>query len=183
MIADAVTSRYADALYNLAARTGVLEAVQRDVERLSHELATPAGRAIVLNPRADAQKKRAHLAGVVGAFHPLTQNFVNLALDKRREDVLARVGQAFRRRVLDERGAVEGFVESARPLAPADVAGIATALGARMKKELLLTNRIVPELVGGARVVAANRMIDFSVQGRLEALRRRMLEAPLPTTR
>ncbi|MFN0243710.1 MAG: ATP synthase F1 subunit delta [Planctomycetota bacterium] len=183
MIDGAVTSRYADALYNLAARKGVLEAVQRDVERLSQELATPAGRAIVLNPRADAQKKRAHLAGVVGAFHPLTQNFVNLVLDKRREDVLARVGLAFRRRVLDERGAVEGFVDSARPLAPADVASIATALGGRMKKELLLTNRIVPELVGGARVIAANRMIDFSVQGRLEALRRRMLEAPLPTTR
>lgn len=183
MIADAVTSRYADALYNLAARKGVLEAVARDVERLSQEMSTPAGRAVVLNPRVDATKKRAHLATLVGTFHPLTKNFVDLALDKRREDVLGRVGFAFRRRTLEERGAVEGVVESARPLSPADVAGVATALGQRMKKELLLTNRIVPELVGGARVIAANRMIDFSVQGRLEALRRRMLEAPLPTTR
>jgi len=28
-------------------------------------------------------------------------------------------------------------------------------------------------------VTAANRMIDWSVQGRLDALRRRMMEAPL----
>jgi F-type H+-transporting ATPase subunit delta len=44
----------------------------------------------------------------------------------------------------------------------------------------VLTNRVVPELIGGARVVAGTRMFDGSVQGRLEALRRNLLQAPLP---
>ena len=50
-------------------------------------------------------------------------------------------------------------------------------------KQLLLTNKLVPELVGGARVLAGNRMIDYSVQGRLEALRRKLMDAPLPSVR
>ena len=57
---------------------------------------------------------------------------------------------------------------------------IATQLGPQFGKELVLTNKIVPDLVGGARVIAGNRMIDYSVQGRLDALRRRLMDAPLP---
>ena len=37
--------------------------------------------------------------------------------------------------------------------------------------------KVMPE-----RVIAGNRMIDYSVQGRLEALRRKMMEAPLTGT-
>jgi F0F1-type ATP synthase delta subunit len=50
-----------------------------------------------------------------------------------------------------------------------------------LEKKVALTNKVVPELVGGARVVAGNRMIDWSVQGRMDALRRRMLDARLPS--
>ncbi len=57
---------------------------------------------------------------------------------------------------------------------------VASQLVPQFCKSLLLTNKIVPDLVGGARVIAGNRMIDYSVQGRLDALRRRMMDAPLP---
>ena len=65
----------------------------------------------------------------------------------------------------------------------AEMAHVATMLSPQFGKQLKLTNRIVPELVGGARVIAANRMIDYSVQGRLDALRRKLMDAPLPAAR
>lgn len=181
MIADPVTNRYAGALYNLAYRKGVLTEVVRDVERIGREMSTAAVRALVLNPRGDVNAKRAALAPALAHAHELTQNFVNLALDKRREDVLHGIAEAFRQRALEERGAVEGIVESARPLSEREVNAIATTLGGLLSRELLLKNHIVPELVGGARVIAANRMIDYSVQGRLEGLRRRMMDVRLPS--
>ena len=58
---------------------------------------------------------------------------------------------------------------------------MAAQLGVVLGKKVALKNKIVPELVGGARVVAGNRMIDWSVQGRMDALRRRMLDARLPS--
>jgi F-type H+-transporting ATPase subunit delta len=178
---DPVSLRYAGALFNLAQRHGALTEVARDVERIGQALDAPATRKTVLNPRGDTGRKRAALAAVLAGAHPLTQNFVNLLFDKRREEVLRSLTAAFRRRELAERGAAEGVVESARPLSDPELGSIAATLGVRLSRELLLTNRIVPELVGGVRVIAANRMIDYSVQGRLEALRRKLMDARLPS--
>jgi F-type H+-transporting ATPase subunit delta len=181
VIVDAVTTRYAGALYGLAARRQALAEVARDVAALERELANPATRAIVFHPRIEGSKKRAQLAPVIATMHPLTRNFVELVLSRGRAEVLRGVAEAFRRRELEERGVVEGVVESARPLGAPELARIATAVGARLGKEVQLESRIVPELLGGVRVIAANRMIDSSVQGRLESLRRRMMDVRLPS--
>jgi F-type H+-transporting ATPase subunit delta len=181
LIADPVTNRYAGALYGLAKRKGALADVSRDVDAAAAELARPATRQLLFNPRVEREKKRAQLSPLLAAAHPLTRNFLNLLLDKGREEVLRRLAVAWKRLVLEERGAAEGFVESARPLEAAEIGRLAGALSKSMGRTLLLENRIVPALLGGARVIARNRMVDGSVQGRLEALRRRMLDARMPT--
>lgn len=179
MIVDAVTARWAGALYGLAARKGVLPAVVADVERLGALVARPEVRRVVLNPRIDAGQRRAAVdAGLAGA-HELTRNFAALLFDRGREEVLVGVAAAFRRRILEEAGEVEGTVETARPMAPADLERVAADFGRALGKKLILKNRVVPELVGGARVIAGNRMLDGSVSGRLDALRRRLNEVPL----
>ena len=183
MIVDAVTARYAGALYGLARRKNALDAVSKDVGALATEIGRPASRGLLFNPRVLREAKRQHLAPFLAAAHPLTRNFVNLLLDKGRESVLESLAAAWRRLSLEERGAVEGRVESARPLDPADVSRIATTLSAQLGRALTLENQVVPELLGGARVYAANRMIDWSVRGRLESLRRKLLEVPLPSSR
>jgi F-type H+-transporting ATPase subunit delta len=177
---DPVTLRYSGALYNLAQKKGALPAVARDVERLGREIAEPALAGLLDNPRLDTEKKRTALAPVIAGMHVLTQNCVNLLLDKGRVAVLEKLALAFRRRELEERGAVQGIVESVRPLDKADVQRLSVAIGARLGKELLLENVIVPELIGGARVLAANRMVDMSVQGRLDGMRRKLMDATMP---
>jgi F-type H+-transporting ATPase subunit delta len=181
VIVDAVTTRYAGALYGLAQRTGVLAEVARDVESIERELASGASRTIVFNPRVEREAKRAQLAPLLARMQPLTRNFVQLLLDKNRVEVLRGVGDSFRRRALEERGAVEGVAETARAIGAAELATIAASVGARIGKQVELSNRVVPELVGGVRVIAANRMIDYSVQGRLDGLRRKMMDVKLPS--
>ena len=183
MIVDAVTARYAGALYGLARRKNALDPVSKDVEALAAEIGRTATRGLLFNPRVERETKRKQLAPLLAAAHPLTRNFVNLLLDKDRESVLKGLAAAWKRLSLEERGAVEGRVESARPLDPADVSRLALALSPQLGRTLTLENKVVPELLGGARVYAANRMIDWSVRGRLEALRRKLLEAPLPSSR
>ena len=180
MIVDAVTTRYAGALYGLAKRKSALDAVARDVAALSAEIAKTATRNLVFNPRVEREAKRAQLAPALASARALTKNFVNLLLDKNREEVLRGLADAWNRLSLDERGAAEGRIESARPLEPAEIARLSAALSKAMGRTLVLENKIVPSLVGGARVVAQNRMIDWSVEGRLEALRRKLLDARLP---
>jgi F-type H+-transporting ATPase subunit delta len=177
---DPVTSRYAEALFGLAKARGQLEAVRADVTRLGGEL-RPGGRlAFVFDERLPLEARRAGLGEHAGNLAPLTRDFLALVLDKRRVEVLRNLGEAFHRRDLEERGAAEGFVESARALPPSELAQLAAALGPRLGKTLALENRVVPELIGGLRVVVESKMIDASLAGRLEALRKNMLAAPLP---
>ncbi len=182
MIVDAVTTRYAGALYGLARKQDAVDAVSRDVAAVAAEIGKAATRNLVFNPRVEREAKRAQLAPALASAHVLTKNFVNLLLDKNREEVLRGLGDAWRRLALDERGAAEGRVESARPLEPAEIERIAAALSKTIGRTLVLENKIVPSLVGGARVFAQNRMIDWSVAGRLESLRRKMLDARMPET-
>ena len=182
---DPVTTRWTEALFRLAKRQGVLETVRADVERLGVELARPGLRDWLVGSgrtggARSAEERRAKLDELVAGAHALVRQFVSLLLDKRREEVLLELAEAFRRRMLVERGAVEGFVESVRPLAPAEVASLARTLDKDLGKEVLLETRSNPALIGGVRVVFGARMLDRSVQGRLDGLRSRLLAARLP---
>lgn len=180
MIVDAVTTRWAGALYGLAVQKGVLSAVVADVERLGAEMERAEVRQVLLNPRLDLATRRGALDGALRGAHRLTTNFVGLLFDRGREEVLSGLAEAFHRRILLENDQVEGVVESARPMDPATMERVAADVGRVLGKKLILKNRLVPEVVGGARVIAGNRMLDGSVQGRLDALRLRLLQAPLP---
>ena len=174
MIQDPVTLRYAEALWNLSARAGRLERVRADVARLPALLPAPSlGR---------GQRRQQLLAALAGADEYVT-NLVGLLFERHREEVLEQLSGAFRRLELASTNTVEGRVESARPIAPEVLAALGQRLKGLLGKDVLLENRIVPELLGGARVIVANRMIDYSVAGRLESLRRAMLEAPLGAVR
>jgi F-type H+-transporting ATPase subunit delta len=177
---DPVTSRYAEALFRLARSRGVLDEVSAAVRTLAADCAERGEPASVFDERLPLEARRSRAQANLSGLHPLVQNLVNLLFDKRRIEVLRGLGAAFRRRALEERGAAEGVVESARPLAEGELSELARALGPRLGKELVLTNKIDPTLLGGLRVVVESKMIDASLQGRLEGLRKRLLAAPLP---
>lgn len=179
MIVDPVTQRYADALWALATEKGALAPVLSDVKRLGGLVGSGAVRDAIENPRRDRRERQRVVTDALGNVHAFTQNLVALLFEKRREAVLLRLAAAFRKLELESSGQVDGVVESARPLDAASLAHLSNSLAVHFGKKLNLENKIVPELVGGARVIAGNRMIDYSVQGRLEALRSKLLNAPL----
>lgn len=176
---DQVTQRYAQSLWSLAHRRGALVAVRSDVERIARLLGDRATAQAVTSPRLGRGERLARLDGTLSGSHQLTRNFVHLLFDKKRENVLLGLGAAFHELELDERGAVEGVVESARPLDRAELERLAAHLGPKLGKTVQLTNRVRPELVGGVRIVVGSSMIDATVTGRLVDLRQRLMDAPL----
>lgn len=180
MITDPVTARWTAALFNLAQRQGALESVQQDVDRLAAEVSVQGVRDWLVVGKGTIEERKAKLAPLVGGFHDVTRNLVHLLFDRGRQEVLIGLPEAFRQRLLEEEGAVEGVVEAAHELGEAERESLAAALGKRLGKRVLLSSRVNADLIGGVRVIVASRMIDFSVQGRLDTLRRKLLEAPLP---
>ena len=181
MMLDPVTNRYAQALFGLAKQEGALATVCDDVALLARELGVPAVANFFVDARVPLAERRSKMEFLTSEMHQLTRNLIGLLFDKRREDVLPGFGAAFKRHWLDDQGADEGVVESARPLEDIELASLASALGTRLGKTLKLTNTVRPELLGGVRVIVGSQMVDSSVIGRLNGIKKRMQSAPLPS--
>jgi F-type H+-transporting ATPase subunit delta len=178
---DPVSTRWAAALFNLALGQSKVDAVGDDVARLGTELNSDAVKAYLLISSASDAEKLGKLEQVLVDCDELTAKFVRLLFEKGRVGVLEHLEAAFRARRLEHEGAVEGHVESARQLDDAQVTSLAAAMGARLGKQVTLEQRVNADLVGGVRVFVGANMIDQSVQGRLEGLRRKMVDARLPS--
>ncbi len=181
MRVDPVTARYVEALFSLARRKGALESVRADVERIGAEMRSKKVAQFVTSPRVTPEKRLSTLQPLLDVLNPLTVKFVKLLFDKRREELLLELASAFRQRLLREAGAVEGVVESARPLDGSEINRLAESFGSKLGKRVYLENTITPELIGGFRVTVGSRMIDRSVKGRLDGLRAKMMAAPVGT--
>jgi F-type H+-transporting ATPase subunit delta len=178
---DPVTTRYVEALFHLAKERGALDAVAADVRRLGGELSKPGVGAFFADARVSLETRRAKLEPLLAGAHELLRNLVGLLFDKRREAVLAGLGAAFHQRMLAEKGAAEGVVESARPLDRSDVERLEIELGRRLGLHLRLSNEVEPTLIGGVRVIVGAKMLDRSLRGRLEGLEKRLYAAALPS--
>jgi|FLOH01.1.fsa_nt_gi F-type H+-transporting ATPase subunit delta len=181
MKVDPVTARYVDALFGLATRQGLLSQIEGEIKKLASALDQPGAAAVVFHPGKDAAVRRAYLNGALEGASDTFRNFVDLLFDKHRDEVLMDLGEAFRQRLLREEGIVEGIVESARPLGSGELAELTVALGERLGKQVRLANTVSEGLIAGVRVIVDNKMVDSSVAGRFDDLKRRMMDAALPS--
>ena len=65
---------------------------------------------------------------------------------------------------------LEVEVISAREISEADLTTLSEKLAARFDKQIALTSRIDPSLLGGAVIRAGDTVIDGSIRGRLDRL-------------
>jgi F-type H+-transporting ATPase subunit delta len=135
----------------------------------------------MLGGAVSMEDRRAKLQPLVDSFNSLTQRFVWLCLDRGRLGILPNAFSAFRARRMQEDGVLEGVVEAPRPLGEHDVKALENSLQSRLGKTVRLAQAITPDLVGGVRVTIGDKMIDASIAGRFDDLRRRLLEARLPS--
>ena len=178
---DPVTRRWAEALYEVAKKANAVDDVQRDTARLSAEVAPPAVAAFLFGSSVPQEARVAKFEPVLKDLHPKTQSFVRLLFDRRRQDVLAGIGQAFKEKVYAETGRVEGISEVVRAMSDEDIKALETSVGKRIGKTVVLTQRTVPELIGGVRVIVGARLFDASVRGRLATMRERLMSSSLPS--
>lgn len=181
MILDPVTTRWAEALFEAAKKAGTLEQIQGDTARLSAEVASPKVAAFLFGSGVGQGERMEKMEILLKELHPTTQNFVRLLFERRRQEVLTDIGEAFKRKVYTETGRVEGRVETPRPLPDEDLRALEGAIGQRLGKTVVLTQETKPELIAGVRVIVGARLFDSTVKGRLVSMRAKLMSAPLPS--
>jgi F-type H+-transporting ATPase subunit delta len=167
---------YAETLLAVARDRGSVEQVAAEVEALRDLLAaTPRLLDFLRSPRIRLDEKRAVLRRTLGEqLSPETVRFLELVVERRRQELLGEILQAFSGLVRRLRNQEVVRVTSAVPLDDRLRVRLVDAFARATGREILLEEALDPELLGGVVVQVGDRRLDGSLRTRLENLRERM---------
>ena len=164
--------RYAEAAFEIAVRDDALETWLAAFRTAEERLTDPRVARVLASPAVPVQTRIELLDRLLGdALQGGPRNLIALLIRRGRFDQLSAVAREFRRLDARRKGLVEAMVRAADQLDEAALAAIgerlATMTGQRVETEL----EVDPGLLGGVQARIGDRLIDGSVQVRLERLR------------
>ncbi|MDX6644563.1 MAG: F-type H+-transporting ATPase subunit delta, partial [Miltoncostaeaceae bacterium] len=106
---------------------------------------------------------------------------LQVLIDRRRIDELAEIAEAFADLVAKAEGRVEVEAVTAVPLSDELRTQLVDRIQSQTGREVSLTERVDPEIVGGLMLVVGGLLIDGSVRYLLSDLRRELTSAPVET--
>jgi len=98
-------------------------------------------------------------------------NLLRTVIDNGRLAALPEIAAQFKALVNAQSGRSEAVIQSAYPIDAAMLAEVTAALQKRFARQLDPRVEIVPELIGGIRVVVGDEVLDTSVKARLEQMK------------
>jgi F-type H+-transporting ATPase subunit delta len=170
-----IARRYAVALFDVASKADVLDAVERDLSALAalvrdhDEL-----RRVIESPTVPAARKRALVDALLtasGGVQDEVARLLRLLADRDRLPILPDVTRAFVARLLDERRLVPAEVVTAAPLGEGRKAALAEALGRATGRTVTITERVDPSIIGGVIARVGSVVFDGSVTRQIERMR------------
>ncbi len=172
-----VASRYAGALFAVAERGSILDAVAADLELMRRFLTeVPRLRAVIMEPLVSDSRKYAVADEAFGdRVTASSLNFLKLLIRKHREDLIEECAREFRALLAEHTNTADAEASSAVPLTPEQTARLTQSLQTMTGKTIRLTTQVDAALVGGVVVRLGDTVIDGSVRGKLERLHRQLL--------
>ena len=171
-----VARRYAQALYEEAERVGRTEHVDADVALIRDSL--DASRDLVLffeSPVISRKKKQAVVTTLFEPrVEPTTLRFLQLLVEKRREDLFPIVVQSYRTLRDEHLGIVEATARVAQPLSADEEKDLAQSLEKMTGRRIRLSVVPEPGLIGGMVIRVGDTVYDGSVRHQLASLRERL---------
>jgi F-type H+-transporting ATPase subunit delta len=164
--------RFAEAAFAVARDTNELDAWLAALEQASVVFDNPAAALFLSSPVEPAEKKQAVLAELLPGIPPTVTNFFAILAHRDRLDLIPQIVPAFRRLLNEYRNVVVADVTTAVPLDERQKAQIAARLGRRLGKTVALETHVDLTILGGVVAQVGDDVIDGSVRGRLERLRR-----------
>jgi F-type H+-transporting ATPase subunit delta len=177
---DIAARRYAAALLDVANEKGAVDRTFAEIESFAAQVAkVPALREILADPTVPCEAAARAVTAVTTAMglSETARAFLGLLASRRRLGRVEVLVAAIRSERDDRAGRTIGVLESAGPVSPAQLVRLREAIGARIKKQLVLTEKRDPTLLGGVRIVVGDRVFDLSARTYLESLRSRLLES------
>jgi F-type H+-transporting ATPase subunit delta len=175
-----VAGRYASALYDLATEQNQVRPVEQELANVQAMLDESADlRRMVLSPvfTADEQTKALTAVLAKAGVGPLTTNFLKLIAKNRRLFAVSDMIKNYRSLAARGRGEAQAEVTSAIGLTEPQLTALRESLRtAAGGKDVQITTKVDPALLGGLIVKMGSRMVDSSIRTKLTSLKTAMKE-------
>ncbi|MEZ5774547.1 MAG: F0F1 ATP synthase subunit delta [Hyphomicrobiaceae bacterium] len=174
-----VAGRYASALFDLARETNAVDQILTDLKGFETMLGESRDlERLVRSPvfSADEQARALDQVLAKAGMTPLTRNFFGLLARNRRLFVAGDIVKAFKALVAAMRRQVSAEVTSAVPLGADQIKALTDTLKASVGRDVQLTAKVDPAILGGLVVKVGSRMIDSSLKTKLNNLKFAMKE-------
>ncbi len=171
--------RYAKALFEIAVEDHAVDRIAGDLDGLGEALRSSKElRDHLVSPAYATRLRRETLCAVADKLGTgeEVKNLAQLMIDRNRMELFAELTAMFRNMMDDARGQVRGAIETAQPLSDEQVKAIQAKLATMTGREVLLSVRERPELIGGIVARVGNTVFDASLKTRLDTLTRAMTE-------
>ena len=163
------------AAFTVAGKSGDYDTWLQTLSELARVLQMPSARTVLLSPAVPATQKAAALDRILPNATPLVRNFTHILVQRDRLAEVTGIVDALRELINVQRGIVTADVTTAVPLDAEMERLVAQRLATHLGREadkVMIRSRVDPSIIGGVVARIGDEVIDDSVRGRIERLRR-----------
>jgi F-type H+-transporting ATPase subunit delta len=177
MISRSSAVRYARALLDVALQESIADQAERDLASFADLLARHEDlRTAATHPAVPAARKRSLVGALASRLQlsvPVTKLLVLLA-DRDRLALVPELLERYRERLLEHRNVVRAEVTTAETLTADREAAIGERLTRATGRQVMLTTRVDPSIIGGAVARIGSVVYDGSLAAQLTRMRERL---------
>jgi F-type H+-transporting ATPase subunit delta len=164
---------YADALFGVAKQGGKLDPIREQLGTFADAVSTNRDlQVFFFSPYFSSAEKRDGIASAVSGAQPELVNFLELLAEKHRMPVIFRIRARFDELWAEENRQLEVRLTSAVELDPEIVKRVEAEIERQTDRRIELESSVDEAIMGGLVLRVGNMVVDASLRGRLERLRK-----------
>lgn len=162
---------YALAVFDIARESDRFDHWSRVLEQLSLVTRTPDIREYLSSPVHTTVAKASMVIDLLeDELTENTKRFVRVLAENQRLDLIPKIRATFEELLAEEHKTLAVEVTTAVELTPDEIKAFDNALTRKYQREINLTIKVDPDIVGGALIRAGDSVLDGTVRGKLERL-------------
>jgi F-type H+-transporting ATPase subunit delta len=174
MITFKIANQWARALFNLTVSEEQMISRKEILSQITFMLLkTPKFGQFIFNPQVSMREKKEVFQKGISDIQ--LANYLSLLSEKGKFKYLPEIAKKYQSMVMEYKGIIEAKLMIAAAIDSDLKAELQMRLEKNYGKTFIIHEKINPEIIGGAVLIFDNRMIDFSIAGRLEKMKKNLL--------
>lgn len=175
---EEISRIYATSLFEAAVGRNKVDEIKADLDQFTAAIAASDDLQLLLySPYFSAEEKASSIDRIISGAQPEFVNFLKLLAEKHRISVIDRIRTQYTVLWAEHHKLLAVTVTSAVALEQDAVDKIASSIEQKTGQKVELTSKIDENIIGGLVLQVGNMVLDASVHGRLESLRKQVTAA------